>query len=362
MRDLAARILGPAYALAIAVLIGNLLILLNEQSPADVWGLLLASTWGSGYGIGQVLFKAVPLALAGFSVALAFRAGLFNVGAEGQMQLGALACAVAAAYLPASVPGFLALPWAIAAAVAAGAALGALPGWLRARFGAHEVITTIMLNFVVAGVCGYALSAGLAEPESLHTKAILPQTQIPRLGAWISALHGSAASWAILIVAAVALAYRWFFARTRLGLELRAVGLSETAAEATGVSVSRARVLAMTLAGGVAALSATSTVLGYKHAYELGFGAGAGFMGIAVALLGQGHPAGIVVASLVLGTLSQGGLAINALVPKDLVDVMQATIILVVVASSSVLHDRVRALRAARRSSPSLPPKPGEVS
>lgn len=324
-------LLAPAYAFAVAMLVGNVAILISHESPRAIWGLLLSSTWGSGYGIGQVLFKATALAFAGYSVAISFRTGLFNVGAEGQIQLGALTCAVTAAYLPAGLPSFIVIPLAVGAAVLASGVLGGFAGWLRVRFGAHEVITTIMLNFIVAAFIGYVLTAGLAEPESLHTKSIPASAELPRLGDWFSLMHGSAASVAVFLVVLVALLYRWFLVRTRLGLEFRAVGLSPSAAEANGISVMKVRVLSMMFAGGIAALASVSSVLGYKHVYELGFGAGAGFMGIAVALLGRGHYIGIALAALLFGTLSQGGLAINARVPKDLVDVLQATVILTVI-------------------------------
>lgn len=345
------KALPPALALAIALLVGNLLIIVNGEQPLRVWSLLVAGTWGSGYGMGQVLFKAAPLALAGYSVGLAFRAGLFNVGGEGQIQSSALACAVVGAALPAWLPWPLAVLVCTLAAVCCGACVGAVPGWLRARFGAHEVITTIMLNFVVLAVIGYLVAEHLALPETLHTREIAPGATLGRLADTVGALRGSAASWGLLVVPFAGFAYWWFLERTTWGLEHRTVGLSPGVAEANGVNVARVRVLAMTLAGGFAALSAVPTVLGYKHFYEQGFGAGVGFMGIAVALLGQGNPWGIVAAALLFGTLSQGGLAINALVPKDLIDVLQAAVILVVVAASREVQAVLRRGVAASRAS-----------
>jgi simple sugar transport system permease protein len=332
------RAYAPLLALAIAWLVGNLLVLAWGENPASIWGLLLSGTWGSAYGIGQVLFKATPLALTGFSVAVAFRAGLFNVGAEGQLAGGSLACAVVGASLPSGTPFIVAIPLCAVAAMATGAALGGTAGYLRARFGAHEVITTIMLNFIVAAIVGWLLTEYLAMPETLHTAPVVEGAEIPRLDAVIPALHGSASSWAILLVPLVAVFVTWLLARTRVGLEIRSVGLSPDAAHANGVPVARTRTIAMALAGALAGLPALSNVLGYKHVFEQGFGAGAGFMGIAVALLGQGRAAGIVLASLLFATLSQGGLVINARVPKDLINVLEAAVIIGIIATTGALR------------------------
>jgi len=338
LRSLYERAFAPLLALAIAWLVGNVLVLAWGENPASVWALMLSGTWGSGYGIGQVIFKATPLALTGFSVAVAFRAGLFNVGAEGQLAAGSLACAVVGAALPAAIPGVVAILLCATAAMASGAALGGTAGWLRARFGAHEVITTIMLNFIVAAVAGWLLTEHLAMPETLHTAPVVPAAEIARLDSVIPALHGSAASFALFLVPVVAVFVTWLLARTRVGLEIRSVGLSPDAALANGVPVARTRTVAMALAGALAGLPALSNVLGYKHVFEQGFGAGAGFMGIAVALLGQGRAVGIILASLLFATLAQGGLVINARVPKDLIEVLEAAVIIGIIATTGALR------------------------
>lgn len=343
------RAFAPILALAIAWLVGNLLVLAWGENPASIWALLLSGTWGSAYGIGQVLFKATPLALTGFSVAVAFRAGLFNVGAEGQLAAGSLACAVVGASLPAGTPFVIAIPLCATAAMVTGAALGGTAGYLRARFGAHEVITTIMLNFIVAAIVGWLLTEYLAMPETLHTKPVVEGAEIPRLDSTIPALHGSASSWAILLVPIVAVFVTWLLARTRVGLEIRSVGLSPDAAHANGVPVARTRTIAMALAGALAGLPALSNVLGYKHVFEQGFGAGAGFMGIAVALLGQGRAAGIVLASLLFATLSQGGLVINARVPKDLINVLEAAVIIGIIATTGALRGVIGTTAATKK-------------
>ena len=347
---LAEALLPPLVALLVAVVVGDLLILTFGQSPASVYRLLVEGTWGNAYGIGQVLYKATTLTFTGLAVALGIRAGLFNIGAEGQLAAGGFVAAVIGLALPAATPAILAgLVCAIGAA-AGGGAVGAVPGVLRARFGAHEVITTIMLNFVVLALLGWLISAHLAVPESLHT-AEIHAGGATRLAEMFPAFHGSAANVTIAVAVLAAAATSFYLFRTRAGYELRAVGLQPDAAEYGGVDVARVRFRALTLSGALAGLGGINFVLGYKHYYEEGFAAGSGFLGIAVALVGRNNPWGVVIAALLFATLSQGGLAVNALVPKQMVDVLQAVVILAVsTAVPTVRHSIREGARAAVRS------------
>lgn len=330
-----AALLSPAIALAIVLLAAQLLILAAGESPARVLLALLAGTWGSAYGIGQVLFKATPLILTGLAVALPFRAGLFNVGAEGQATLGALAIAAVGTSLPADTPALLAVPVAASAGLLVGASWAALPGWLKARFGAHEVLTTIMLNFIAFSLASYTVATFLHVPQTLHTPPVVEGAMVVRLGSLAGAFRGSAANASFLVALAAAALLQGLLARTAFGLDLRAAGLNPRAARCSGIRVSRVAVTAMAIGGGCAGLVGLNFVQGYKGFYEDGFAGGVGFMGIAVALLGRNHPLWIVPAALLFGTLSQGGLAINALVPKEVVEVLQAVTILAIVAASS---------------------------
>lgn len=329
-------LVGPLTGVAAAMLVASLLAIAVGAAPRKVWALLFAGTWGSAYGIGQVLFKATPLALAGLSVSIGLRAGLFNVGAEAQLVAGALATTIAGIHLPAATPWPIAIAACTLAGIAAGGLVGAIPGALKARFGAHEVIGTIMLNFVVLAFVQWLVLPGrLGLPETQNTAAVVDAARIPRLSAWIPALHGSSASFAIVAVLLAALGVYLFFARARLGWELTVLGLSPSAAEAGGIATGRATVLAMALSGAVAGLAGLGTVLGFRGYFEVGFSTGVGFMGIAVAMLGRAHPAGVLVAAVLFGTLSQGALAIHAIVPKELIDVLQAVVVLAVVGASS---------------------------
>jgi len=325
-------VLPPLVALLLAAVVGDLLILSFGQSPGAVYRLLLEGTWGNAYGFGQVLYKATTLVFTGLAVALGLRAGLFNIGAESQLAAGGFCAALVGLVLPPGIPALLCLPVYILAAALGGGVVGAVPGVLKARFGAHEVIVTIMLNFIVLALLNYLTSTRLHVPDTLHT-AEIRSGQLPRLADMSSAFQGSAANMVIVLAVMAMIGLWWFLFRTRRGFELRAVGLQPHAAEYGGIDVGGVTWRALALSGAIAGLGGLNYVLGYKHYYEEGFATGAGFLGIAVALVGRSHPIGIGLAALLFATLSQGGLAVNALVPKQMVDVLQAVVILAVATS-----------------------------
>jgi len=337
----------PLVALLVALICGDLLILSYGQSPAAVYRLLLEGTWGNAYGFGQVLYKATTLAFTGLAVSYGLRAGLFNIGGESQLAAGGFAAALAGLALPVGAPLVIALPLCMIAAGAAGGVVGAVPGYLRTRFGAHEVITTIMLNFVVLALLNWFIAGHLHVPETLHTPEIHAGV-LPRLADIDSRFHGSAANLALVVAIVVAVAVWFYLFRARGGYELRAVGLQPDAAEYGGISVGRVWMRAMTWSGVIAGVGGINYVLGYKHYYEDGFASGAGFLGIAVALVGRNHPIGVLVAAFFFATLSQGGLAIHAFVPKQMMDVLQGVVIIAVAMS---VPEVTRVLRGAHRRS-----------
>jgi simple sugar transport system permease protein len=325
-------VLPPLVALIIALVVGDLLIVAYGQAPGEVWRTLLEGTWGNSYGFGQVLYKATTLTCTGLAVAIGLRAGLFNIGAEGQLAAGGFGAGLVGLLLPAGTPLLLAVPLCVLAALIGGGAVGGVTGVLRARFGAHEVIVTIMMNFIVLALLNYFVSAKLHVPETLHTPEIHAGV-VPRISAAFDAFHGSAANWTILIVLLAAVISWVYLFRSKAGYELRAVGLQPDAAEYAGISAGRVWFNALTASGALAGLGGINFVLGYKHYYEDGFTGGAGFLGIAVALVGRNNPAGVVLAALFFATLSQGGLAINAMVPKQIVEVLQGIVIFAVAAA-----------------------------
>jgi simple sugar transport system permease protein len=340
----AGEALSALTGVAAAWLAFALLVWLYGEEPRSVIEHLVAGTWGMPYGVGQVLYKATPLLLTGAAVDVALRAGLFNVGAEGQLAIGGLAAAALGARLPPGAPAWIALPLVVGAAAMAGAAWSAPPALLRARFGAHEVISTIMMNRIADAMVGLWFARGLALPGTTRTADIVRAARLPSLEALgVRAFRGSAGSVAIVLAIAVTFVIGAWLARTRVGREVVLVGLGPSACAAEGIPVARRLAAAFLISGAVAGLAATGPVLGYKGYYESGLGAGAGFTGIAVALLGHGRPLGLVAAALLLGTLEQGGLAVNAYVPMEGMTILEGVVILVVALSDARVRRSLRA-------------------
>lgn len=318
-----ASLTGALVVLFSATAAGSLLMILAGTSPLAVWRTMLERTYGDAYGLGQVIFRATPLVFTALAVSVPLRAGLFNIGGWGQLTAAAMACAVVGAALPAATPGVLALPLAIVAAMLAGGTVGAVTGALRAWRGAHEVIVAILFNAIVAGVALWLGNLGLFVGDSTRTAPVVDGARFTPLG-----ITGSNASTSVFLAIAAAAVVGWIQRRTLVGLRWRMIGSGPDAARAAGVDVGRGQISAMAAAGALAGLAGAHFVLGHKHAFEDGLGAGAGFLGVAVALLAQGRAAGILLSALVFGTLAQGGLGVSELVPKELVDVLQAVVVL----------------------------------
>src|ERR1051325_2949950 len=330
--ELASAILPAVVALIIAAVVGDVLILSFGQSPGAVYKQLLEGTWGNAYGFGQVLYKTTTLTFTGLAVAMGLRAGLFNIGAESQMAFGGFCAAMIGLILPAGMPALVVLPVYVVAAAIGGGAVGGAAGALKAEVGAHEVITTIMLNFILLALLNYRVAGHFKVPGSLHTQEIKAGS-VGRLETMYAGFHGSAANYIILLALVVAYGVWFFLFKTRRGYELRATGLQPEAAEYGGVNIGRTWMMAMALSGAIAGIGGLNYILGYKHYYEEGFVSGSGFLGIAVAIVGRNHPVGVLLAAILFATISQGGLAVNALVPKEFVDVLQAVVIIAVASS-----------------------------
>jgi ABC-type uncharacterized transport system permease subunit len=328
---------APVLALLTAFAGGGLLIAAIGDDPFAVYGLLLGSALSWPDGIGYTLFYATPLIFTGLAVAVGFRAGLFNVGAEGQLYAGAFAAAWVGITC-AGLPAWLLAPLAWAAAVAGGGAWGALPGVLKARFGAHEVITTIMLNFIAVAIAGYLTANRYKQPGDaiLETRPIGAGAHLARLGTLVPGLPAriplNLAFPAALAACGLVYLLLW---RTRWGYELRVTGANPDAAAYGGIAVGRQLVLGMAISGALAGMVGINEVLGYRYRYYDGFSGGYGFTGIAVALLGRNHPAGVALAALLFGALVRGGLFVGIFaehVSRDLVLVLEGLVILFVAA------------------------------
>ncbi len=327
-----ARLRVLLLAALLSALSFELAVLAFGESPGSVVSQLFAGTWGTRYGLGQVLFKATSIAIAGAAAQIALRAGLFQIGVDGAIAVAALAVGAIGARLPLGISPLLAWPLLAAIGAAAGA-LWSLPiGVLRARFGAHEVISGIMLNKIAGALVGYLFAAGLAEKASVHTPPLPQGARISRFAFF----PGSAVNLALVVAIAIAFAVAWVMRRTLLGREIQALGASESAAGAAGIPVGRKQIVVLSISGAIAGLCALNDVMGYKGYAEEGLSAGVGFTGLAAALLAGRSGAGLLVASLFFATLSQGGLSINARVPMEIVDVVIGLTILFVAIAPAV--------------------------
>lgn len=324
------RALWPSTVIGLATgwIAFCLVVWLYGCSPRAMAVLVFEGTWGTSYGAGQVLFKATPLLFTGLAFDMGLRAGLVNIGGEGQLALGSLAAGVVGAHLPANTPMFAALPVALGAAMAAGAIWALIPAVLKVRYGAHEIISTMMLNSVASSVIGLALGAGgLALVGTVRTADIVHGARLPRLDVVFEGFTGSAASFAPLVGLLVAFAVTASYRRTRFGREISLIGANPVAMRAENVPVDSRLGQALVASGALAGAASLGTVLGYKGYFEEGLGSGAGFVGIAVAILGRGTFVGLIFAALLFGTLQQGGLAVNAFVPKELMDILTGVVV-----------------------------------
>ena len=347
-------LLVPFIAVIAAFLVGGLFVLAIGDNPIETYRLLIGSALWWPDGIGYTLFLATPLIFTGLAVSVAFRAGLLNIGAEGQLYVAAFATAWVGIVFG-SLPAVVLVPLCFAAAIAAGATWGAIPGVLKARFGSHEVINTIMMNFIAVALASYFTQYHYrtAGDPILQTAEISANAFLPRLGQIIPGLPARIplnVSF-LMALAASALVYVFLW-RTKWGYELRATGSNPSAAEYGGISVRRQVVLAMAVSGGLAGMVGINEVLGYRHRYYDGFSDNYGFTGIAVALLGRNHPVGVIFAALLFAVLTRGGIPVDAFtehVTKDIVQILQATIILFVAAEAFFREPLLRLRETLRR-------------
>lgn len=326
----------PALNLALAFLVAGLVVLFIGENPVEAMRLLLQGSLGSSYAIGFTLYYATTFVFTGLSVAIAYHAGLFNIGGEGQAALGGIGATLVCLALP--WPHWaLALPFAILGAGAFGAAWAFVPGYLQARRGSHIVITTIMFNFIGAALVVYLLVDVMKVPGSMapETGGFPEGTHLPfvhemlgAVGIGMSKTPMNLSSLLALVAAFLSWALVW---RTRFGYEMRAFGHSEPAAVYAGIDPVRITVVTMLISGAMAGMMALNVVMGFQHRLVLDYVGGAGFVGIAVALMGRSHPVGVVLASVLFGILYQGGAELAFDMPavsREMILVIQALVIL----------------------------------
>ncbi len=324
------QILKPLISIVVGLSLGLLVTKIAGEDPWNVLEILVRGAFGSRYDFGMTLFYTTPLIFTGLSVAFAFHSGLFNIGAEGQLAMGALSVAAVGVLFP-NAPVFLAPVLGVLAAVVGGGIWGAIPGWLRARRGSHEVINTIMLNFIAAGLTSWVTLYLLKNPDSQNpeTAAVAPAYLIRQF----SFFDGAPVSMAFFLALLAAFVVWFILWKTVLGFEIRAVGQSDSAARSAGIDAAKMRMLAMAIAGGLAGLVGIGEVMGNADRFRVGFSPGYGFTGIAVALLARNRPFAIVASALLFGALHKGASDLDLEtenVTRDLSLILQALVILCV--------------------------------
>ena len=337
IRNILSSLLIPAVSFVFGLGVALIIAAILDENPLHVLEVLVSGSMGSATNFGYSLYYATPLLLTGLSVAWAFRAGLFNIGAEGQMAFGGLAMAITGIECK-GLPFYLALPLAFVAAFLSGGAWGAIAGWIKAKRGCHEVLVTILLNFVAYGITGFFILSVFKNPDSQ-----VPETAPVGLGFQIPAVPFiggmSPLNCSLLLSIVMVLVYGFIFRRTKLGFYQKMTGGAPEVGRRAGIDIDRQIILAMFISGGIAALAAASPVLGFAMKDREGFTANAGFVGVAVALLGRNNPVGIMASALLFGMLTKGALDLDLdtdYVTRDLATVIQALIVLAVASSLGI--------------------------
>ncbi len=352
--------LGPILAVLLAMLVASVALVVIGKNPFAVYATMFAYSFGRADSIAQILYKATPLIFAGVAVAIGFRVNLFNIGVEGQYAIGAL-CASCAGFMIKGLPAYVHLPLVILAGAAGGALWALVPIWLKVKRGVHEVITTIMLNhtayllvqYLIAGPLldkTQVLGANAAGSPRVRMPPLEPSALMPRLTGALDAIgvhlpSHSPVNWFLVLGVLTAVGMWYLLWRTPFGLELRAVGHNPVAAQTAGIRSNAVMFKTFLLSGAVAGLVGLSDLLGYFGYLDIDFPKNYGFTGIAVALVGRNGALGIVLAALLFGFLSRGGMGIQVLerVPMETYYILQGLIILCIVVASEVISRYARA-------------------
>ncbi|MDX8432778.1 ABC transporter permease [Mesorhizobium sp. M4B.F.Ca.ET.215.01.1.1] len=346
----------PVINLFVAFVVAGFVVVLVGENPFRAAVILVQGAFGKGTGIAFTLFYATTFIFSGLSVAVAAHCGLFNIGGEGQGYIAGLGIGVVCLAFDSVLPWWLTFPLAIVAAAAMGALWALIPAYLQARRGSHIVITTIMFNFIAASVMVYALVGFLKPLGSMapQTRTFLDGAQLPKLN-WVIELFGAkirSAPLNVCFLLALLMAFLvWLLIwRTRLGYEMRTYGHSAKAARYAGISETRIVIIAMMISGALAGMMALNPTMGDQHNVALDFVSGAGFVGIAVALMGRLHPVGIVLAAILFGMLYQGGAELAFEMPaisRDMIVIIQGLVILFAGALEHMFRPYIQALFAS---------------
>jgi general nucleoside transport system permease protein len=327
----------PAINVVVGFLVAGLVVIFLGENPWEALKFLLGGALGTGRGLGSTLYFMTSFTFTGLAVAVAFHAGLFNIGGEGQAYIGGLGVAIACLGLDPYMPWYVTFPFAIILSMAFGAAWAAIPAYLQAHRGSHIVITTIMFNFIAASIMVYLLVNWLKPFSSMDpsTRLFSAGGMVPTLKAIWSMFGAKLSSPPVNLTFFLALASAfgvWLLIwRTKLGYEIRAMGFNPTAAQYAGISTTKITIVTMLISGALAGMLGLNTIMGNVGKLTVDFVGGAGFVGIAVALMGRSHPVGVLLSALLFGILYQGGSVLSFQMPaisRDMIIVIQALVIL----------------------------------
>lgn len=325
-------------SILLALLAGSLIIILTGESPIEAYAALIKGAFGNQTSTANTVSKAIPLVFTGLSVALSARCGMLNIGAEGQLNLGAMASALIALTLV-NTSAYIALPLCIAAGFLGGMLGGLAAGVMKSRFEVNEVIAAIMLNYVFRMTTSWLAAVPFSSRESMVQTPLMPEnTWLPTL---VSRSKLTAALYLALAAVLILYVFLW---KTRSGFKLRAVGYNRTAALSAGINAGKYMAITMALAGGFAGLAGATEVMGKYHRFIENFSPSFGFTGIAVAILGRNHPAGVVLTAFLFAVLDTGSLRMARVtnVSGDMVIVIQSLIILAVAAPGMLSFSKRR--------------------
>lgn len=342
LRSISEAVLIPSLAILTAVIVGGIIIISVGGDPIRAYAGLIEGSFGSTKALSETAVWATPYIFAGLAVALAFKGGLFNIGAEGQLAVGAVFSALIGYALPEwlgfDLPIMIHLPLTVIFGMLMGGVWAGIVGWLKAYTGGHEVINTIMMNYIALNTTSFLLNGVMKDRSPTNviarTPLIAESAHLPPI------FEGLRVHWGFVFALLVAVFIWWLLNKTTLGFEIRTVGLNPHAAQYAGINVKRTIVLTMVFSGMLAGLAGSIEVTGLNYRHELGFSIGYGFDAIAIALLGKSHPLGVVLAAFLFAAMRNGATRMQFItqLPVDLISVLQALILLFVAADAIVRY------------------------
>jgi simple sugar transport system permease protein len=334
--------LVPFLAILTAVLIGGLIIKAVGSDPFVAYKALLQGAFGSKKALSETAIWSTPYIFAGLAVSLAFRGGLFNIGAEGQLAFGAVFSSLIGYALPGwlgfDLPTYIHLPLAILTGALMGGLWAGIVGALKAYTGGHEVINTIMMNYIALNMTSFLLNGPMKDHNPLN---VIARTPLIAESARIAPIFtGLRIHWGFVLALAMALAVWWLLNKTTLGFEIRTVGANPDAAKYAGINVKRIMIITMMFSGMLAGLAGSIEVTGLNYRHELGFSSGYGYDAIAIALLGRSHPLGVVLAAFLFAAMRNGATKMQFMtqLPVDLISMIQALILFFVAADAVIRY------------------------